>query len=1059
MKTALSPTLVLLAVCLPGFLYANDPVKISGSLLGMMEARSVGPAVMGGRITAIDAVNSDPRILYVGTAGGGIWKSTTGGSLFKPIFDKYIQSIGAIAIDQNHPEVVWAGTGESNMRNSVSIGNGLYKSEDGGNNWIKTGLDSTEHISRIVIDPRNSNVVYVAAPGPLFCDSPYRGLYKTTDGGKTWENILFINNKTGCAEVLIDPKNPSTIYASTWEFRRTPYSFSSGGKGSGVFKSLDGGKTWSRLTRGLPAGEFGRVAMALAPSEPSHLFAIVESKHTSLFLSTDGGNNWKEQSSTNNVAGRPFYFSVIAVDPSNPKRVYRPAWSLSFSDDGGLSFSEASFEGGWVHSDHHALWINPNNTSQLYLGTDGGVYMSLDKGNNWFFLNNIPVGQFYHAVLDDSSPYNVAGGLQDNGSWIGPSQSIGGIQNGDWKNIGGGDGFWVQFDKNDKDVVYTEYQGGHASRINRRTNEFADIQPQPGPGDPKLRFNWSTPIYLNPVSSTTMYMGSQFLYRSYNKGVTWKKISPDLTTNDPKKQQQEESGGVTVDNSSAENHCTIFTIAGSPLDSNMIFVGTDDGNLQFSPDGGTSWKKINPPASVIPPQTWVSGIEPSRYDKNTIYATFDNHMYGDMNTYCAVSNDLGLSWRLLTGKEVTGAYAHCIREDLVSADLLFLGTEAGLWISLDRGLNWTRFDAKVPPVAVRDIRIHPQTNDLVLATHGRSILIVDDISPLRQLNKNLLEKDLVILKTRPVPVTGGHYGGAFPDAGGFVGQNSSEQAVIMYYLKDRITRGDIRVEVFDKAGKSMGTVPATKRKGLNIISWSMRMKPPRVAKGVRIDRAGFFGPLVDPGTYTVRITKGDNTFEGTLELINDPASPHSPEDRALQKKTSMQLFTLSEDLAFLNDQVLSMKESAEALKDSARDASLKKSLTAFAIKLEKIRKELVATTGGLAITGEERIREKLSDLYAAVISYEGRPSDSQLDKMEILKEDLNKQKKLTESLWATDLPGINAKLKKTFGTELQPESRETFNKSEDNTGPAISPKGNFPMRIPFLSMWGFPVKG
>ncbi len=726
----------------------NAQSPINSGMFGMLEARHIGPAVMGGRITDIEAVDSDSRILYVGTAGGGIWKSTSGGSYFKPIFDKFCQSIGDLAIDQNHPEIIWAGTGESNMRNSVSIGTGLYKSSDGGENWIQAGLDSTEHISRIAVHPIDGNIVYVAAPGPLWSNSKHRGLFKTTDGGKTWNNILFIDERTGCAEILINPLKPETIYASTWEFRRTPYSFTSGGKGSGVYKSTDGGKTWKKLTKGLPTGEFGRVAMALSPSEPNNLFSIVEANQTSLFLSTDEGESWQEQGSNSNVSGRPFYFSVIRVDPKNSKRVYRPAWTFSISDDGGRSFSEASSSGGWVHVDHHALWINPNNTSHMYLGTDGGVYMSLDKGNNWIFLNNLPVSQFYHVSIDKAKPYNVYGGLQDNGSWIAPSQSIGGIKNGDWKNVGGGDGFWVHPDPENPDIVYSEYQGGHAFRVNRKTNEYADIQPQVKSGEAKLRYNWNTPIVLSASNQSTMYMGSQYLFRSRNKGISWDKISPDLTSNDPKKQKQEESGGITTDNSSAENHCTIFTICDSPLDENLIFVGTDDGNFQMTQDGGKTWMKINSTLSGIPPQTWVSSIEASRFDKNTVYATFDNHMYGDMKTYAAMSRDLGKSWQLLNTLELKGAYAHKIREDLINKNLLFLGTEMGLFISIDGGLNWAQHTAKVPPVAVRDIQIDPSSNDLILATHGRGILIVDDISALRQLTPDLLKSDISILKSK-----------------------------------------------------------------------------------------------------------------------------------------------------------------------------------------------------------------------------------------------------------------------------------------------------------------------
>ena len=1015
--------------------FSQAKQKITSGTLGMMEARQIGPAVMGGRITAIDVVEKDPRTLYIGTAGGGIWKSTTGGTLFKSIFDKYNQSVGALAVDQSNPDIIWCGTGESNMRNSVSIGSGLYKSTDAGENWTKLGLDSSEHISRIAINPKNHDEVYVAVPGPLWSDSKTRGLYKTSDGGKTWNNILYINEKTGCAEVLINPQNPQIIYATTWEFRRTPYSFSSGGKGSAVYKSTDGGKTWNKLSNGLPTTDFGRVALALAPSKPDNLFAIVEAKKTSLYLSTDAGASWTEQGSNSNVEGRPFYFSVIAVDPTDPMRVYRPAWSLSISEDGGKSFKEGGYQGGWVHSDHHALWINPNNPSHLLLGTDGGVYMSLDKGNNWLFLNSIPVSQFYHASIDEATPYNVYGGLQDNGSWMTASQSIGGIDNGDWVNIGFGDGFWVQPDPNEKDILYSEYQGGHAFRVNRKTNEYLDIQPQPMQGEEKLRFNWNTPICVG-ASSKKLYMGSQYLHRSSNQGITWERISPDLTTNDPIKQKQEESGGVTTDNSSAENHCTIFTIAESPLDGNMIWVGTDDGNVQLTTDAGKSWTKVNQNITGMPAQSWVSSIEPGKYDKNVVYATFENHMYGDMNTYCYRSGDLGKTWKQLNSIELHAGYAHKIKEDIVNKDLLFLGTEFGLYVSIDGGESWAQMNAKIPNCAVRDIQIDPKTNDMVLATHGRGILIVDDISPIRQLTPDVLDAEVAILKTRPTPVTNGHWGGSYPTAGSFTGPNTPEDCRIIYYLKDRVTTGELKVEIFNKEGKSMGTVPVTKRKGINKINWSMRTKPPRTAKGVRADGAGFFGPLVDPGTYTVKLTKGDKTFTGTIELIKDPISQHKDADIAAHQSAVKEVYTLTEELAFFNHQVLGMIDSSKAMMATASNSGLKKSLQSYIDKLEKVRKELVATKEGLGITGEERIREKLSELYGSVVGYDGRPTDSQLERIKGLKFELNKQKEIAGTIWKTDLPKVNNGLKNAQMNSLVLMTKEEFDKTDTSNSMA-----------------------
>ncbi len=1024
-------------------LSAQGTAKITSATLGMMEARHIGPAVMGGRITAIEGVNKDPRIIYIGTAGGGVWKTTTACNQFKSIFDKYTQSIGALAIDQNHPDTVWVATGESNMRNSVSIGTGLYKTTDGGENWVKMGLDSSEHISRIVIDPTNSNIVYVAVPGHLWNDNSARGLFKTTDGGKTWEKILYIDAKTGCAEVLIDPKNPSTLYASTWQFRRTPYSFSSGGKGSGIYKSTDAGKTWKKIQTGLPAGEFGRVAMTLAPSDPKNLFAIVESEKTALYLSTNGGDSWKEQSSTSNVDARPFYFSTIVVDPLNAQHVYRPSFSFSSSDDGGLSFKEEGNSGGWVHSDMHALWINPNNTSHMLLGTDGGVYISLDRGNTWDYLNKIPVSMFYHVAIDDQLPYNIYGGLQDNGSWKVPSQCEGGIKNGDWRNVGGGDGFWVQPDGVNPNIVYSEYQGGKVSRINIKTNEANDIQPYPLAGEPKLRFNWNTPILRSPTNPKTLYIGAQYLYRSHNQGTTWEKISPDLTTNDPKKQKQEESGGLTVDNSSAENHCTIFSICESPLDENLIWVGTDDGNIQVTADAGKTWAKVNQNIKGFPASMWVSSIEPSRYNKNTVYVTLDNHTYGDPKTYLFRSTDLGKTWKSLVTSDIANVgYAHKIKEDIQEQKLLFLGTEMGLYASFDAGESWIQMNAKIPNAAVRDIQIHPGSNDLILATHGRGILIVDDISPLRQLSKEVIESEATVLPTRPALVTNASFGsGGFGNAGEFVGRNPNEEAVIIYYLKERATTGDLKVELFDKDGKFIYTLPGTKRKGLNKLTWNMHVKPPKVASGAKINYGGFVGPLVQPGTYTVKLTKGDKTFTGKIELILDPKSEHSAADRDLQFKTVTQLFKMQEDLAVLDKQLVNLKDSinvkvkslnpgntapGNTKQGNSAQESLKKILSGYADKLDKLHKTLIATKEGTAITGEEKIGEKLTELFAGVSGYDGRPTDSQLDRTKGLDKEMQDAQKAADDLFTKELALINAELSKEKSPVLILPARGKF---------------------------------
>lgn len=1004
---------LLLCLCA---LQVNAQVKLSSATFGAVEARSIGPAVMGGRITAIEGVEKNPKTIYVGTAGGGIWKSTTAGMTFEPIFDKHPQSVGALAIDQARPDTIWAGTGESNMRNSVSIGLGIFRSTDGGRNWTKMGLDNSEHISKIIIHPNNPGILYVAVPGRLWSDSPDRGLYKTTDGGKTWEKILYTNERTGCADVIMDPRNPDVLLASMWDVRRTPYSFVSGGAGSALHKSTDGGKTWRKITSGLPSGQFGRIALALAPSAPDNMLAIVESENTSLLISSDAGENWKYQSATSNVTARPFYFSTLVVDPKDPKRVYRPAFSLSISTDGGYSFSEASDAGGWVHADHHALWINPNSTNHLYLGTDGGVYMSLDYGVTWTHLNTLPVSQFYHVAVDNQSPYNVYGGLQDNGSWRGPSQSPGGIENKDWENVGGGDGFWVQPDTRDPSIVFSESQGGNITRANLKTNQTRYVQPQEQKGDPKYRWNWNTPLVKSPVNPQVLYSGAQFLFKTTDRGHSWTRISPDLTTNDTIKQKQYASGGLTVDNTSAENHCTIFSIGPSTLDENLIYVGTDDGNIQVTRDGGKNWELISKNIPGVPAGAWVSRIEPSRHDRNTAYATFDNHAFGDMRTYAAKTTDGGKTWTLLSNSSVLQGYAHILVEDLVNPDLLFLGTEFGLYISNDGGQNWVLYKARLPEyVAVRDIVVQPQTGDLVLATHGRGIFIIDDISPLRRLTPELLQKNAALLPTRPTPVTTGHYGQAFPNTDSYAGPNATENAVIQYYLKDRLNTGDLTVEIYDPAGKKVATFPGTKRKGINFVRWDMRTAPPKAAKGVLVQGefgvyAGFIGQMALPGTYKIKLKAGDFSDEGTLTLVADPVQPDL--DYPKRRTISNELFGMVEDLGLLVAQVQNAKDSTERRAAQAKDRKLKNSLQQYATRLEDFRKTLTETIESRGITGEQQLRARLGRLYVFTEISDEMPTQSVLDRMKVVQDELKAAHAKADAFFGKELVALNKSMEK-----------------------------------------------
>ena len=996
-----------LAHCALAFALASpataQEVKIDADTFGGLEARSIGPAAMSGRITALDALEGDRLTIYAGSASGGLWKSVDGGLAWKPIFDKHNQSIGAVTIDRKNPKTVWVGTGETCTRNSVSLGDGLYKTTDAGESWQKMGLGDSERIAKVVIDPQDSNTVLVCATGHLFDSHPERGVFRTTDGGKTWQKTLHVNDDTGCSDLAIDPQDGSIVYAGMWQFRRKPYFFSSGGPGSGLHKSTDGGKTWRKLTKGLAEGELGRIALAVAPTRTSVVYATVEAKQTALYRSDDLGESWTSLNTSSAITGRPFYFSHLQADPRDWKRIYRPGFSLSVSDDAGKTFSGVGgggLFGPTYHADTHALWINPTNPEQLIVGTDGGVYVSHDRGSHWRFVASLPVSQFYHVSYDMEFPYNVYGGLQDNSTWYGPSRRPGflggGVQNKHWNSLTGGDGFWAFVDPDDPDLVYSEYQGGNLFRISKSTLEQKDIKPAPKAGEPKYRFNWNTPIHMSPNDKGTLYYGAQFLFRSRDRGNSWERLSPDLTTNDPAKLRQDESGGLTLDDSTAENHCTIFAIAESPKNRDLIWVGTDDGNVQLTRDGGKTWTNVAANVTGLPKNAWVSSIAPSRFAEGTAYASFDNHMLGDMQTYVYKTSDYGQSWQSLASPRegVTGdlrSYAHVVKEDLVNPELLFVGTESGLFVSVDGGRQWGQFTGNLPSVAVRDLAIHPRDHDLIVATHGRGIYIVDDITPLRTLTRDVAEKDVAFLASRPAPMYIPAIEFSFGDDSQFEGPNPGEAAMITYYLKKRHLIGDLKLEVYDPEGKLVSTLPGGKRRGLNRVAWPMRARAPKLpAASAFAGLFTLFGPRVPEGTYTVKLIKGKDSYSSSVTLVSDPRSRATAEDRKLQRETVWKLYGLLEQLTATVDQMLAVRDQAkERASKLAKGDALRKRLEALADEMEKQRTALVATKqaeGG--ISGEEKLREELGALYGNVNGYEGRPTQSQLDRMAVLGADL-----------------------------------------------------------------------
>jgi photosystem II stability/assembly factor-like uncharacterized protein len=725
---------------------------------------------------------------------------------------------------------------------------------------------------------------------------------------------------------------------------------------------------------------------------------------------------------------RPFYFANLIVDPKDENKIYKPDGSLIASNDGGESFSNIS---GAAHGDFHDVWINPNNTDNLITGDDGGVWYSYDGGNRWWKGNNLPVSQFYHVSVDMDTPYHVYGGLQDNSSWIGDSAYPGGITNDRWENIYGGDGFWVFADPSDSDYIYAESQGGYIGRVNRKTHESRGIQPLPEYNEKKLRYNWNTPIHVSPTQNGTIYLGAQFLFRSRDHGQSWERISPDLTTNDPEKQKQEQSGGITVDNSSAEMHTTIFSICESPKNPNLIWVGTDDGNVQITRDGGKTWKNVVSNIKGLPRNAWVSSIDAGHFDEGTAYATFDLHTFGDMRPYVYKTTDFGQTWTAAVASGNVLGYAHVVKEDLVNKDLLFVGTELGLWVSLDGGRQWAQYKGgDLPNVAVRDLAIHPRDKDLVIATHGRGIWIIDDITPLRALTPENLVKEAAFIEARPtvqrIPAGGGWVNG---DAV-FVGDNPTSEAVITYYQQKRHIFGDLKIEILDESGKLLSTVPSSKRRGLNRAVWSMRLKAPRVPTAASAAFSAATGPRVLPGTYTVRMTKDKNVYTTQLQVMPDPRSRHTPADRRAQFDLSMKLYNLLGDMTFAVDRINGVRLALDraAAKLPANDPLVAR-LRAASAQVDELRRKIVATKEGGAITGEERLRENLADLYGNVISYEGRPAQTQVARTDAIARELADIVRDFDAWLVKEMPGLNSALSGKQLPPISPITRAEWDKN------------------------------
>ncbi len=885
-----------------------------------MGIRSIGPAGMSGRVTAIEVVRENPSIIYVGTASGGLWKSSSGGINWTPIFDRELtQSIGAVAIDPGNSQVIWAGTGEGNPRNSQNSGAGIYRSLDGGRSWTRMGLEETKAIHRIIVHPRDPRTIYVGALGSAWGPNSERGVYRSRDGGNSWQKILHINDSTGCGDLIIDPSNPNKLIAAMWEYGRKPWFFTSGGKGSGLYMTYDGGENWQNIAAdvqsGLPTGELGRIGVAFAASKPSVVYAIVEAAENAVYRSLDGGHTWTKRA-TQGIGNRPFYYAEIYVDPSNENRVYSLYSMVSRSEDGGANW-EIIIPYSGVHPDHHAFYIHPDQPDLIIDGNDGGLAISHDRGKSWRFVENLPLGQFYHIAVDNDEPYNIYGGMQDNGSWAGPAYAwqYGGIRNANWQEVLFGDGFDVQPHAGDSRYGYAMWQGGNLAAYDRESGATRYIQPVHPEGLP-LRFNWNAALALDPFDPKGLYYGSQYVHYSVDEGRSWRIISPDLTTNDSSRQNQAKSGGLTIDATTAENFTTLLSIAPSPVEKGLIWAGSDDGRLHVTRNGGEQWSDVYSRLPSAPKGAWIAQISASSHNPGTAFVALNDYRRNHWETYAYRTDDYANTFRRIAGPG--SAYGHieghvmCVAQDSEVPELLFLGTENGLWFSLNGGKAWERWSKDFPSVPVSDLAIQAREGDLVIGTFGRAIWVLDDLRPLRAAARDaaLMERPLVLFDA-PQAVSASWKqapGVRFDADAGFRGNNRPAGARMTLWLhpgefekareekdekseksaedaekkeaeekadkekKDKGKQDKVKITVFNAQRDTIRNFTVQADTGMLRFTWDLRHNGPRYPSHNKADKdadpAG--GRLALPGSYTVLAQWKSYSDSAVVEVRSDP---------------------------------------------------------------------------------------------------------------------------------------------------------------------------------------------
>ncbi len=906
-----------------------------------LEFRSVGPAVTGGRIHDVEALVDDPSTVYVATATGGLWKTTNKGTTWEPIFDnKPVSTFGDIAIAPSDSDVIWAGTGEQNNRQSTSWGNGVYRSTDAGKSWTHLGLAETRHIGRVKVHPENPDIAYVAALGNLWKGTEERGIYKTTDGGDSWEKVLYIGEYTGAVDLVMDPEDPSTLYAATYQRLRRTWGFNGGGPGSGIYKTTDGGENWNELTNGIPSGDKGRIGITIAETNPNTLYATVEHADSSgTYRTKDAGKSWKR---VNELNPRPMYYSHIFADPTDEDRVYILATEFYMSEDGGETFRQMptrpTYDVG-VHSDHHTLWINPENPEHFYLAGDAGLHESWDRGETYNRINNIPIGQFYAIGLDMRDPYYIYGGMQDNHSWMAPNANrrFMGIINDDWSQVGFGDGMYHVPDPTNYRYVYSNSQNGGMTRLDPETGDLLDIRPYPEDESEEYRFDWVTPIELSPQDPTTVYFGGNRLFISHDQGFSWqrtKDLSRGISRDSLSLMGVKGTEDMLSKHDGTASYAEIVTISESPLNPDIIWVGTDDGNIQVSRDGGASWTEVAENMEGVRYGTYVSRVQASAADEGTVYATLDAHRDGDFAPYVYKSTNYGQSWIKITDGLPENGSVNVIREHPENPELLFLGTEHHLYVSRNGGDQWQQLGVNLPTTLYDDLKIHPREDDLVVGTHGRSIWILDDLTPLVEWSSDIESKEAHLFSMQPAQIMQYWKSTSYRGQSSYFGENPPQGAIIHYYVGEDADSVDI--EIRNSSGKLVRTLKASGEGGeIHRLNWDLRHNPPPFEEEEDEEEEGLVmsedilpklphslgprGPFVSPGAYHVTLKAGDYTSTKTVKVEGDPKMPltdsqwHEREDFLLEvADMQREVWKAAERLADIKQQIDSIRDSLES---------------------------------------------------------------------------------------------------------------------------------------------------